>query len=49
MPEGTWQEFSQKGEIISESNYIGGKLNGKFFNYFDNGKVKEKRLFAKWA
>ena len=42
MPEGTWQEFSQKGEIISESNYI-GEINGKFFNYFYN-KVKEKAI-----
>ena len=45
LPDGKWKEFSSKGILMSESNYVKGKLNGQFINYFENGKLEKKEVY----
>lgn len=41
---GTYQEFYENGELKSKTNYINGKIADSLFNFYDNGKIKEKGL-----
>ena len=47
LPDGIWREYSKDGILLSETNYENGILNGKFFNYFREGQLKEKGFLLK--
>jgi len=42
---GKWTYFFPDGKIISEENYLKGKLEGKSVTYYNDGKVAEISFF----
>ncbi|MBS4039259.1 MAG: hypothetical protein KGZ81_05515 [Flavobacteriales bacterium] len=48
---GKWQlhgllkNFDKFGNLVSEENYVEGKLHGWCKNYFSNGKIESRGVF----
>ena len=45
--EGTRKVWMQNGNVVQESNYKNGELNGYWISYWENGQMKRKELYKK--
>lgn len=42
---GKWKYFFPSGKVLSEENYVNGKLDGLLVNYYTNGKITEETYY----
>lgn len=43
--DGRYEEYSDRGELIQESKYFRGSIDGKYRTYYPSGSPKEKGVF----
>ena len=44
--EGLWLSYKVPSIILLKKNYVGGKLNGPFQSYYENGNIKRRDMYA---